>query len=251
MLHTHSFTYYHPRYIMFLSQYFSFPLSVPFHQCSILLYMSIPALSEGQAGEVFTYRGSLQRKVFHCFNQALRTLKRCRSHNHKRTCVYFYRFHFPYFDKHRLAGHTVDTVSRAHTQTHTHTHTHTQTAQIMRACLPSVSCLALPTVHRARPGQCKNMLISARAMREVALSGVGRVAARAWRGGDKEPPPLSRWVVAILFQPNLLYPLFFDNAKTFTHVDFTVWGDTMTPCVLCRVSGVTFRAYVIIRLQVD
>jgi len=32
MLHTHSFTY-HPRYIMFLSQYFSFPLSVPFRQC--------------------------------------------------------------------------------------------------------------------------------------------------------------------------------------------------------------------------
>ena len=27
--HTHSFTY-HPHYIMFLSQYFSFPLSVPF-----------------------------------------------------------------------------------------------------------------------------------------------------------------------------------------------------------------------------
>jgi len=34
MLHTHSFTY-HPRYIMFLSQYYSFPLSVSFHQCSI------------------------------------------------------------------------------------------------------------------------------------------------------------------------------------------------------------------------
>ena len=34
MLHTHSFTY-HQRCIMFFSQYFSFPLSVPFHQCSI------------------------------------------------------------------------------------------------------------------------------------------------------------------------------------------------------------------------
>ena len=34
MPHTHSFTYY-PHYIMFLSQHFSFPLSVPFHQCSI------------------------------------------------------------------------------------------------------------------------------------------------------------------------------------------------------------------------
>jgi len=33
MLHTHSFTY-HPHYIIFLSQYFSFPLSVPLHQCS-------------------------------------------------------------------------------------------------------------------------------------------------------------------------------------------------------------------------
>ena len=34
MPHTHSFTY-HPRYIMFLSQYFCFLLSVPFHQCPI------------------------------------------------------------------------------------------------------------------------------------------------------------------------------------------------------------------------
>ena len=37
MLHTHSFTY-HPRYVMFLSQYFSFHLSVPFHQCSVLIW---------------------------------------------------------------------------------------------------------------------------------------------------------------------------------------------------------------------
>ena len=37
MLHTHSFTY-HPRYIMFLTQYFSFSLSVPFHQCSIPIH---------------------------------------------------------------------------------------------------------------------------------------------------------------------------------------------------------------------
>ena len=37
MLHTHSFTY-HPRCIMFLSQYFSFPLSVSFHQCSIPIH---------------------------------------------------------------------------------------------------------------------------------------------------------------------------------------------------------------------
>jgi len=37
LLHTHSFTY-HPRYIMFLSQYFSFPLSVPFHQRSIPIH---------------------------------------------------------------------------------------------------------------------------------------------------------------------------------------------------------------------
>jgi len=36
-LHTHSFTY-HPRYIMFLSQYFSFPLSVSFHQRSIPIH---------------------------------------------------------------------------------------------------------------------------------------------------------------------------------------------------------------------
>ena len=35
MLHTHSFTF-HPRYIMFLPQFFSCPLSLSFHQCSIL-----------------------------------------------------------------------------------------------------------------------------------------------------------------------------------------------------------------------
>jgi hypothetical protein len=37
MLHSHSFTY-HPHYIMFLPQHFSFPLSVPFHQCSINIH---------------------------------------------------------------------------------------------------------------------------------------------------------------------------------------------------------------------
>ena len=37
MLRTHSFTY-HTHYIMFLSQYFSFPLSVSFHQCSIPIH---------------------------------------------------------------------------------------------------------------------------------------------------------------------------------------------------------------------
>ena len=37
MLHTHSFTY-HSHYIMFLSQYFSFSLSVPFHHCSIPIH---------------------------------------------------------------------------------------------------------------------------------------------------------------------------------------------------------------------
>ena len=36
-LHTHSFTY-HPHYIIFLSQYFSFPLSVSFHQSSIPIH---------------------------------------------------------------------------------------------------------------------------------------------------------------------------------------------------------------------
>jgi len=37
LLHTYTFTY-HPHYIMFLSQYFSFPLSVPFHHCSIPIH---------------------------------------------------------------------------------------------------------------------------------------------------------------------------------------------------------------------
>jgi len=36
LLHTHS-SIYHPHYIIFLSQYFSFPLSVSFHHCSILI----------------------------------------------------------------------------------------------------------------------------------------------------------------------------------------------------------------------
>ena len=39
LLHTHSFIY-HPRCIMFFSQYFSFPLSVSFHHCSILNHSS-------------------------------------------------------------------------------------------------------------------------------------------------------------------------------------------------------------------
>jgi hypothetical protein len=40
MLHTHSYIY-HQRCIMFFSQYFSFPLSVSFHHCSILIHSSI------------------------------------------------------------------------------------------------------------------------------------------------------------------------------------------------------------------
>jgi len=39
LLHTHSFIY-HPRCIMFFSQYFSFPLSVSFHHCSIPFHPS-------------------------------------------------------------------------------------------------------------------------------------------------------------------------------------------------------------------
>jgi len=39
LLHTHSFIC-HPRCMMFFSQYFSFPLSVLFHHCSILIHSS-------------------------------------------------------------------------------------------------------------------------------------------------------------------------------------------------------------------
>jgi len=39
LLHTHSFIY-HPRCVMFFSQHFSFPLSVSFHHCSILIHSS-------------------------------------------------------------------------------------------------------------------------------------------------------------------------------------------------------------------
>ena len=41
LLHTHSFIY-HPRCIMFLSQHFSFPLSVSFHQCPIIFMFPLP-----------------------------------------------------------------------------------------------------------------------------------------------------------------------------------------------------------------
>jgi hypothetical protein len=40
MLHTHSFIY-HLHCIMFFSQYFSFPLSVSYHQCSILIHLYV------------------------------------------------------------------------------------------------------------------------------------------------------------------------------------------------------------------
>ena len=39
LLHTYPFIY-HPHCIMFFSQYFSFPLSAPFHHCSILIHPS-------------------------------------------------------------------------------------------------------------------------------------------------------------------------------------------------------------------
>ena len=39
LLRTHS-SIYHPHCIMFFSQHFSFPLSVPFHHCSILIHPS-------------------------------------------------------------------------------------------------------------------------------------------------------------------------------------------------------------------
>ena len=52
LLHTHS-SIYHPRYIMFFSQYFSFPLSVSFHHCSTQVFNLKLFLTEGQAGEVW------------------------------------------------------------------------------------------------------------------------------------------------------------------------------------------------------
>jgi hypothetical protein len=52
MLHTHSFTY-HPRYIMFLSQHFSFPLSVSFHRCSLLIFFYPVLLPVGQMSQAW------------------------------------------------------------------------------------------------------------------------------------------------------------------------------------------------------
>jgi hypothetical protein len=52
LLHTNSFIY-HTRCIMFLSKYFSFPLSVSFHDCYILIFILILFLSERKAGEAW------------------------------------------------------------------------------------------------------------------------------------------------------------------------------------------------------
>jgi hypothetical protein len=90
-LHTHSFTY-HPRYIIFLPQYFSFPcqyhstiapypfihlpptlynisppvlqfpLSVPFHQCCILIFIHMLLLPEGRTGEA--WEPSIKQRSF-------------------------------------------------------------------------------------------------------------------------------------------------------------------------------------------
>ena len=57
MLHTHSLTY-HPRYIMFPSQYFYFPLSVSFHHCSTLISIFILLLLEGETVEVWGHRNT-------------------------------------------------------------------------------------------------------------------------------------------------------------------------------------------------
>jgi hypothetical protein len=56
----------------FLSEYFSFPLSVSFHHCSILIFIYILLLPEGQMGEAwepskdrcfFCNRGAFYRRV--------------------------------------------------------------------------------------------------------------------------------------------------------------------------------------------
>jgi nuclear pore complex protein Nup62 len=55
-LNNHSYIY-QQRCIMFLSQYFSFPLSVSFHQCSILIHSSstLYHLSNWQRLQILTY----------------------------------------------------------------------------------------------------------------------------------------------------------------------------------------------------
>lgn len=103
-----------------------------------------------------------------------------------------------------------------------HRETDRQTTHVTSA-VPSCA------VHRARPGQCKNTLISARAMREAALSGVGRVAARD--GGDKErttPLHSARYGLWLFSSTPTHCTSFSGYAKTSTHVDFTVWGDSVS-----------------------
>ena len=55
LLHTHP-SIYHPHCIMFFSQYFSFPLSVPFHHCSILVFIYTLLLPEGQRANTGTFQ---------------------------------------------------------------------------------------------------------------------------------------------------------------------------------------------------
>ena len=50
MLHTHSFTY-HPQNIIFLSQNFSFPLSISLHQCSTLIFCYALVLARKTNGQ--------------------------------------------------------------------------------------------------------------------------------------------------------------------------------------------------------
>ena len=82
MLHTHSFTY-HPRYVIFLSQDFSFPLSVSFHQCSIPIFFldaTLISRTSGRSLRTFTavlYRMSGRRWIEeHCLFFQVRNIMR-------------------------------------------------------------------------------------------------------------------------------------------------------------------------------
>jgi hypothetical protein len=70
----------------FLSQYFSLHLSVPFHQCSVLIFVCVLLSPEGQTGEAwepskkpctFGNRGAMDRKCSRCLFLKSEGVSRC------------------------------------------------------------------------------------------------------------------------------------------------------------------------------
>ena len=141
MLHTHSFTY-HPRYIMFLSQYFSFPLSVSFHQCSTPIHSSTCCSYRKDKRRLGTFKSARSEIGEHCTAKYLQMW----SQRVQNTNGNIHTFCFPCSNmtansvatpavnrrngtrmQHHNATRTPPADAgkfRCKTHTHTHTHTH-------------------------------------------------------------------------------------------------------------------------------